>query len=282
MEHTENKLKCFVMQQFDNGGFYDKRYSETIVPALSKAGVEVQRADKILGLNPIVDKIEKAIREADICLAEISENNPNVWLEVGYAYSLRKATLLICDKNIRDKLPFDVSHRPVIFYDARYRSGFDDLEKKITQEIEDFVRQSKIRIRDKPIVDSIKNINIIDTLSIEAQLALFLLMDSEISNCYGMSGWQLGNMWSEYSIDKNKIAFALAKLKEKEFITERIENDGYNDEPYKTYSLTPLASIWINEHPELYDSISSLYRNKNKKEKVPAELAKLMDDEIPF
>lgn len=74
MENKKIKPTCFVIQAFD-GGRYDRRYSETIKPALIKAEVEPQRADEILGLNPIVEKIETAIKLASICIAEVSEDN---------------------------------------------------------------------------------------------------------------------------------------------------------------------------------------------------------------
>ena len=78
MAENENpKPTCFVIQSFD-GGKYDRRYSETIKPALIKAEVDPQRADEILGLNPVIDKIETAIESASICIAEVSEDNPNV------------------------------------------------------------------------------------------------------------------------------------------------------------------------------------------------------------
>ncbi|MDG1580423.1 hypothetical protein [Pseudomonas sp. GOM6] len=96
---------CFVIQAFDSGT-YDRRYSETIKPALIKAGVEPQRADEILGLNPIIEKIESAIELASICIAEVSEDNPNVWLELGYALALNRPTVILCDKSKRSRLPF--------------------------------------------------------------------------------------------------------------------------------------------------------------------------------
>lgn len=46
-----NKPTCFVIQQFDDGGMFDKRYQETIRPALIAAEVEPLRADAILGFT---------------------------------------------------------------------------------------------------------------------------------------------------------------------------------------------------------------------------------------
>jgi len=129
----ENTPSCFVIQQFDDGGTYDRRYRETIEPALREAGVRAQRADEILGLQPVIDKIESAIRDASICVAEVSTDNPNVWLEVGIALAMNRPTVILCDRAVRSKLPFDIQHRPVILYRADSRSGFDHLASEITK-----------------------------------------------------------------------------------------------------------------------------------------------------
>jgi len=123
-EEESPKPTCFVIQLFD-GGMYDRRYKETIRPALIKADVDPQRADEILGLNPVIDKIETAIESASICIAEVSEDNPNVWLELGYALALDRPTVILCDKSKRQKLPFDIQHRPIIFYRTDSRSGYE-------------------------------------------------------------------------------------------------------------------------------------------------------------
>ena len=129
----ENTPSSFVIQQFDDGGTYDRRYRETIEPALREAGVRAQRADEILGLQPVIDKIESAIRDASICVAEVSTDNPNVWLEVGIALAMNRPTVILCDRAVRPKLPFDIQHRPVILYRADSRSGFDHLASEITK-----------------------------------------------------------------------------------------------------------------------------------------------------
>lgn len=133
---SEDKPSCFVIQEYDDGGTFDKRYHESIDPALKKAGVEPKRADQMLGLQPVIEKIEVAIESASICVAEVSTDNPNVWLELGYALALDRPTVILCDKSRRARLPFDVQHRPVIFYRTDSRSGFDELESKLIKNVQ--------------------------------------------------------------------------------------------------------------------------------------------------
>ena len=110
-----NKPTCFVIQEFDDGDTFDRRYEETISPALIAAEVAPRRADEILGLQPVINKIEDAIQQASICVAEVSTDKSNVWLELGYALAVNRPVVILCDDQKRVKLPFDIQHRPVYF-----------------------------------------------------------------------------------------------------------------------------------------------------------------------
>lgn len=69
--------KCFVIQPFDKGKF-DSRYEDIFEPAIKGSGLIAYRVDKDPSVDIPIDDIEKNIREAKICLAEITTDNPNV------------------------------------------------------------------------------------------------------------------------------------------------------------------------------------------------------------
>jgi hypothetical protein len=73
---------CFVIQPFDDGPF-DKRYEDVFVPAIRAAGMEPYRVDRDPAASIPIEDIEKGIRSAGACLADISEPNQNVWFELG-------------------------------------------------------------------------------------------------------------------------------------------------------------------------------------------------------
>ncbi|WP_017978531.1 hypothetical protein [Sphingomonas melonis] len=118
------------MQVFD-GAEYDTRFEETFAPAIRAAGAVPIRADKILGTKPIIDKIEGALREATVAFADISENNPNVFIELGYALNQGIPLVMVCDQSKRPSLPFDIQHRPVIFYKTLSQGDFTKLSNEI-------------------------------------------------------------------------------------------------------------------------------------------------------
>ena len=118
---------CFVMQPFDQGVF-DQRYEDVIKPAIRNAGLEAYRVDQDPKVSIPIKEIENGIREATICLAEITDDNPNVWFELGYAIACRKQVVLICSEERSSKFPFDVQHRTIIKYQTGSRQVLDKLQ----------------------------------------------------------------------------------------------------------------------------------------------------------
>ncbi|MDX6501249.1 MAG: hypothetical protein QOG23_4509 [Blastocatellia bacterium] len=66
----------FVVQPFDQGPF-DKRFDDVFAPAISEAGLEAYRVDRDPTVSIPIEDIEAGIRNAEVCLAEITTDNPN-------------------------------------------------------------------------------------------------------------------------------------------------------------------------------------------------------------
>lgn len=107
--------EIFVVSQF--GGDYDILYNEVIKPVCEELKYNPMRGDEAVSCTLILNDIITSIRNSAIVIADITPDNPNVFYEVGYAHALNKPTILLCEKAIRDKLPFDVSGFRTIFYD---------------------------------------------------------------------------------------------------------------------------------------------------------------------
>ena len=122
---------CFVIQPFDNGGPYDKRYRDILVPAIKEAGLEPYRVDEDPGTTIVIDDIEKGIQDAEVCLADITTNNPNIWYEVGFAFANGKAVVMVCLDPRPDPFPFDIRHRHIIRYKLHAPSDFETLSRGV-------------------------------------------------------------------------------------------------------------------------------------------------------
>jgi hypothetical protein len=270
-EKLEDKPSCFVIQAFD-GSKYDRRYRETIRPALLKANVDPQRADEILGLNPVIEKIETAIKSAAICVAEVSEDNPNVWLELGYALALNRPTVILCDKSVRDKLPFDVQHRPIIFYRTDSRSGFDELEasiiKLVTHEIANDRRIEQVPTL-KPGSESSTDLEAYEVAILATAFAFWPTPTGSISH------WDLEKKLKAEKYTDVGLALGLVNLLGKGYLLERIvmeEDQNYGSYELKHYQVTPDGIAWIQSHKHLL----------NIKTETAKSSADFDTDDIPF
>jgi hypothetical protein len=122
---------CFVIQPFD-GGKFDKRYDDIFAPAIAEAGLEPYRVDRDPNVEIPIQDIEDGIRNAVICFADITLDNPNV----GFAISSGKPTVIVCSTERDSRFPFDIQHRSVIRYAVEAPSDFAALRTKIKERIE--------------------------------------------------------------------------------------------------------------------------------------------------
>lgn len=279
------KPVCFVIQAFD-GGKFDRRYIETIKPALIKADVDPQRADEILGLNPVIEKIEKAIESAAICIAEVTEDNPNVWLELGYALALDRPTVILCDRAARSKLPFDVQHRPVIFYRTDSRSGFDELERDIIKFVKNQLENERRIAKTYILKPGSEESTDLAKYEVSILATAFAAWPTPVGS---ISHWDLEKKLQKEGFSDVGLALGISKLIGRSYLLERIvmeEDSHYGSLEVKHYQISPEGIKWIEMHSELLtlevENLKSPYRATQP---MPApEKTKWddMDDNIPF
>jgi hypothetical protein len=131
---------CFVIQPFD-GGIFDRRYIDIFAPAIEDAGLVPYRVDHDPKVSIPIEDIEKGIKSARLCFAEISLDNPNVWFELGFAVAWEKEVVLLCAEEKQINLPFDVQHRTIIRYAIESRRDVDLLRKKIVIKIQGYLQK---------------------------------------------------------------------------------------------------------------------------------------------
>jgi tetratricopeptide (TPR) repeat protein len=82
-------------------------FGELIKPALEGAGFEVFRADEEMRAGNIRTDMFQELLLADLVVADLSIDNPNVWYELGVRHALRKRGVVQITCR-RDQTPFDV------------------------------------------------------------------------------------------------------------------------------------------------------------------------------
>lgn len=127
--------KCFMIQPFD-GDEFDERYDNVYAPAIEQAGLVPYRVDRDPNsIFPTVTIID-GIRRAAACVADVTQDNFNVALEIGVAIALDKDPVLLCSRERKGGLPFDIRDRAVTFYDPDSPSDMADLPRKISEQLQ--------------------------------------------------------------------------------------------------------------------------------------------------
>jgi hypothetical protein len=270
------KPTCFVIQAFD-GAKYDRRYHETVKPALVKAGVDPQRADDILGLNPVIEKIELAIESAAICVAEVSEDNPNVWLELGYALALNRPAVILCEKSVRPRLPFDIQHRPVIFYRTDSKSGYEELEREIVRLVKNQLSTEQ-RISSSLTLKPGSEVSTdLEKYEVSILTSAFAFWPTPVGS---ISHWDLEQKLKGEGFNEVALALGISGLTRRGFLLERVveEGSGFDSQEVKHYQVTPDGIRWVETHKD----ILTLTAQKPKRVRAPSTGFEDMDDDNPF
>jgi hypothetical protein len=124
---SEAKAHVFVAMPFKDE--MDDVYHYGIQRAVRAAGFSCERADLSTFTGDVLDWVRKRIESALFVVADLTEANPNVYLEVGYAWGTGVTTVLV----VRDTahLKFDVRGQRCLVY-----KKIKDLEEQLSAELQ--------------------------------------------------------------------------------------------------------------------------------------------------
>lgn len=110
----EDDIFAFVLMPFH--GEFDDVYRLGIKETASVLGIRAERVDEQIFNEGMLDRIYRQIEISDIVIADMSEQNANVFYEVGYAHGREKLCILLT-KDAGD-IPFDLKHYRHVVYDG--------------------------------------------------------------------------------------------------------------------------------------------------------------------
>jgi hypothetical protein len=113
---------------------------EIIKDAGSRAGLRIMRADAMVSPGQITAQLSDAIARAGLIIADITGQNANVLFEIGMATSLGKEMLIISQE--RERIPFDIADRRVIFYENSIR-GAKHLREQLNRALRQFAERAR-------------------------------------------------------------------------------------------------------------------------------------------
>ena len=86
---------------------FNRIYAELLKPALEEAGFEVFRADEEERAGDIRTDMFQELLAADLVVADLTLDNPNVWYELGVRHALRERGVVLV-QGPRSTSPFDI------------------------------------------------------------------------------------------------------------------------------------------------------------------------------
>lgn len=230
---------CFVIQPFD-GGKFDKRFAEVFAPAIKASGLDAYRVDRDPNVEIPIHDIEKGIREAAVCLADITLDNPNVWFELGFAISAKKQVVMVCSKERTGKFPFDVQHRSIISYDSESRSDFDSLEKRIKERISAILEKAETL----QVISSSKELATVEGLSQQELIVVAAVAGNIDHPSEGVPAEMLRRDVTGSGFTRVAFAIGLKGLIEKSLIQYCMQEED-NGQEWWGYQLTPEGWSWV-------------------------------------
>lgn len=113
---------CFVISPIGKPDSDARRnandFLELLVePALATFDFDVVRADKINRPSMIMADIIRPMQEAELCVVDLTGNNPNVFYECGRRHESGRPSIQMVSKSTEISLPFDVAGIRTIVYD---------------------------------------------------------------------------------------------------------------------------------------------------------------------
>ena len=233
---------CFVIQPFDKGKF-DKRYDDVYEQAIQAAGFDPYRVDRDHGVTVPIESIETGIRKAEVCFADITENNPNVWYELGFAFAARRPVVMACSEDrAGGKFPFDIQHRSIVIYKTDSASDFTALSRTLTEKIKAITERVE---RLDQLAESTL-ITPVNGLSQPEFMLLAVLANSLFSPSSTVSVHAIKRDVDQAGLNGTGFNLALRRLDVKGFVAFTSEYDEHSSENYSVISLQNSAWDWID------------------------------------
>jgi hypothetical protein len=235
---------CFVIQPFDSGKF-DKRFEDVYRPAIEAAGLEAYRVDKDPSVSVPIEAIEEGIRQAAVCLADITADNPNVWYELGYAFAIGRPIVMVCsEERTGKKYPFDIQHRTVLPYLADSPSDFEKLKVTLTKRIQALLTKAESLQR----ISEAGPLAPVQGLSQPEVLVIAVLAGETFNDSAAVGAYSVKRDAEQAGITAVGFNLGVRRLVAKGFVAiESLWNE-HNDESYDGLRLTVAGWAWIESN----------------------------------
>ncbi|MGO4156001.1 hypothetical protein [Cupriavidus sp. YAF13] len=248
---------------------YNKRFDDLYKPAVEAAGMTAYRVDQDSSATVLVEAIEKNIKRAAVCLADITEDNPNVWYELGFAYAAGRPVVMACSderQKAGKRFPFDIQHRAVVTYKTESPRDFQAFKDNLTERLKAMLEQGEVleEMAEQASVASV------DGLSSQELNVLVVAASSVAQDDGATSLWNVRNDCERAGLNNLGFNLGMRRLKVKGFI-EAVELEDERGDSYPGVRVTEKAWLWIETNEDKFTFHST-----------GAKTFDSLDDQIPF
>lgn len=144
--NTYEKIFKSLQAKYKNLTF---KYGSKILPNEAKS---VGIAEFISRNKQLYDIFVEGIESSDIFIADITHHNPNVMLELGIAMKLNKNILILREKDIKEKFPFNIQSVQIQEYTSVSElekiiiDFIDTYSKIVNQTFDDYLQERYIKV----------------------------------------------------------------------------------------------------------------------------------------
>jgi len=156
-----NKKKCFVIMPFSSTkSCTEQKWTEIfgyiVKPSVEESGFGYECERSVAERENIIKGILEALNKANVVIADLTDNNPNVFYELGVRHTLANRTILIAQGE--KHIPFDLRPYPVAFY-GESPAKIAEFKKDIKKKLEDIEKNPERS--DNPVADFLKERNVV-------------------------------------------------------------------------------------------------------------------------
>ena len=155
-----NKKKCFAIMPFSGTkSCTEQKWTEIfeyiIKPAVEESGFGYECERSVAERENIIKGILEALNKANVVIADLTDNNPNVFYELGVRHTLSNRTILIAQGE--EHIPFDLKPYPTTFY-SKSLTNIEEFKNDIKKKLQDIEKNPDRS--DNPVADFLKERNI--------------------------------------------------------------------------------------------------------------------------
>lgn len=138
-ETGPKQKRCFMITPIGDAGSDIRKHADwvfrfAVQPTMAEKGFVTTRADMMDDPFMINDSVFAAIDESEICVADLTNLNANVFYELGVRHALEKPVIHIA--HVGTRIPFDTANYRTIWFDLSCIDSMEQLTAQIASQVE--------------------------------------------------------------------------------------------------------------------------------------------------